>query len=81
MQTIVNILNSLVGYVLAVLLVVGAAAIVGYNAIRIQKDTATSYYTIDTQELQKKNADNRQAFKPLAKQFFRVQNLVLSQIL
>lgn len=61
MQTIVNILNSLVGYVLAVLLVVGAAAIVGYNAIRIQKDTATSYYTIDTQSLHKKDANNRNA--------------------
>ncbi|MWV63064.1 DUF4006 family protein [Helicobacter saguini] len=67
MQTIVNILNSLVGYLLAVLLVVGAAAIVGYNAIRIQSDTATKYYTLDTQDLQKKNTANQNAFKPLEK--------------
>ncbi|RDU61454.1 DUF4006 family protein [Helicobacter sp. MIT 14-3879] len=65
MQAIINILNSLVGFVLAVLIVVAAAAIVGYNAIRVQKSTATTFYTIDSQSLKKKDFNNHQAFQTI----------------
>lgn len=67
MQAIINILNSLVGFILAVLLVVGAAIIVGYNAIRVQQSTSTIFYTIDTQSLKKKDAANSKAFKVIEK--------------
>ncbi|STQ85319.1 DUF4006 family protein [Helicobacter muridarum] len=67
MQAIINILNSLVGFILAVLLVVGAAIIVGYNAIRVQQSTSTTFYTIDTQSLKKKDAANSKAFKVIEK--------------
>lgn len=65
MQAIINILNSLVGFVLAVLLVVIAAVIVGYNAIRVQQSTATAFYTIDTQNLKKKDSGNHKAFQTI----------------
>lgn len=67
MQAIINILNSLVGFILAVLLVVGAAIIVGYNAIRVQQSTSTAFYTIDTQSLKKKDTANNKAFKIIEK--------------
>ncbi|RDU72545.1 DUF4006 domain-containing protein [Helicobacter aurati] len=63
MQAIINILNSLVGFILAVLIVVLAAVIVGYNAIRVQQSTATTFYTIDTQSLKKKDGNNHKAFQ------------------
>lgn len=65
MQTIINILNSLVGFLLAVVLVVVAAGIVGYNAIRVQKSTATTFYSIDSQSLKKSDVSNRDAFKTI----------------
>lgn len=61
MNAILNILNGLVGFFLAVLLVVAAAVIVGYNAIKIQHNEAQSYYRIDTQILQKNNIKNHEA--------------------
>lgn len=63
MQAIINILNSLVGFILAVLLVVAAAVIVGYNAVRVQKSTATTFYSIDTQNLKKIDTKNNKALK------------------
>ncbi len=63
MQAIINVLNSLVGYFLAVLIVVAGACIVGYNAITIQQSTATSFYSIDTDSLKKIHTDNHNAIK------------------
>lgn len=61
MNSIVNVLNGLVGFFLAVILVVVAAVVVGYNAIRIQNNQAESYYKIDTQILQKNSINNHKA--------------------
>lgn len=58
MQTIIDILNSIVGFFLAVILVVVGAFIVGYNAINIQQEQATNNYTIDIDKLQKNSVDN-----------------------
>lgn len=65
MQTIVNILNSLVGFFLAVLIVVAAAAVTGYNAIRVQQSSATTFYTIDTDSLKKSDIENHNAIKSI----------------
>lgn len=65
MQSLIAVLNSLVGFVLAVVLVLVAAAVVGYNAIRVQKSTATSFYTIDSQSLRKSDGANHQAFQTI----------------
>ncbi|RDU67067.1 DUF4006 domain-containing protein [Helicobacter didelphidarum] len=67
MQALINILNSLVGFLLAVLIVVGAAVVTGYNAIRVQKDTATTFYQIDASSLNKNDSANHDAFKSLSK--------------
>lgn len=63
MQAIINILNSLVGFLLAVLIVVGAAVIAGYNAIRVQQSASTTFYSIDAQTLKKNDTANKDAFK------------------
>lgn len=63
MQAIINILNSLVGFLLAVLLVVAAAAIGGYNAVKIQQSSATTFYSIDSHNLKKNDTANRDVFK------------------
>lgn len=63
MQAIINILNSLVGFLLAVLIVVIAAVIVGYNAVKIQQSSATTFYSIDSHNLKKNDIANRNAFK------------------
>lgn len=65
MQAIINILNSLVGFLLAVVLVVVAAGIVGYNAVRVQQSTATTFYSIDSHSLKKNDTANRDAFKTI----------------
>lgn len=65
MQAIINILNSLVGFLLAVLLVVAAAAITGYNAVRVQQSTSTTFYSIDSQNLKKNDTANRDAFQTI----------------
>ncbi|PAF44831.1 DUF4006 family protein [Helicobacter sp. 11S02596-1] len=43
-------INGLLGYLVAVLLVVGAAGVFGFAAIHIQKSQATNYYKIDNQD-------------------------------
>lgn len=63
MQAIINILNSLVGFLLAVLIVVAAAVIAGYSAIRVQQSTSTTFYSIDAQTLKKNDTANKDAFK------------------
>lgn len=63
MQAIINILNSLVGFLLAVLLVVIAAGIVGYNALRVQQSTATEFYSLNSQSLKKNDTANKEAFQ------------------
>lgn len=68
MQALINILNSLVGFFLAVLLVVIAAGIVGYNAIRVQQSTATTFYSIDSHSLKKNDVANREAIKIIQNQ-------------
>lgn len=65
MQAIINVLNSLVGFLLAVVLVLVAAGIVGYNAVRIQQSTATTFYSIDSQSLKKNDTANHNAFKTI----------------
>lgn len=65
MQAIINILNSLVGFFLAVLLVVAGAVVVAYNAISIQRSTATTFYSIDTNSLKKIDTANKEAIKIL----------------
>lgn len=65
MQAIINILNSLVGFLLAVLLVVAAACIAGYNAVRVQQSTATTFYSLDSHNLKKNDTTNRDAFKTI----------------
>ena len=40
-------INGLFGYLVAILLVVGAAIVFGIAAIKIQKEQATSYYKIE----------------------------------
>ncbi len=65
MQAIINILNSLVGFLLAVLLVVAAAAIAGYNAVRVQQSTSTTFYSIDSHNLKKNDTANKDAFKTI----------------
>ena len=67
MQAIINILNSLVGFLLAVLLVVAAAAITGYNAWRVQSEVANTPYTISTSDLKKNDTQNSSAFKTIQK--------------
>lgn len=42
-------INGLLGYIVAVLLVVGLAAGLGYMAVNTQKSQATNYYKIDNQ--------------------------------
>lgn len=42
-------INGLLGYVVAVLLVVALAAGLGYAAVSAQKSQATNYYKIDNQ--------------------------------
>ncbi len=68
MQAIVNILNSLVGFFLAVLIVVIAAVIAGYTAIQIQKFSSTTFYTIDSQNLKKNDVANSNAFQTIQNQ-------------
>ena len=63
MQTIINILNSLVGFFLAVLLVVIAAVITGYSALKLQQSSATTFYSIDSNNLKKNYTTNRDAIK------------------
>lgn len=67
MQKIVNILNSVFGYALAIILVLIGAFIVGYNAIRIQKANSTAYYKIDTSILTTKSLNNKNAVVPVEK--------------
>ncbi|PAF49556.1 hypothetical protein BKH41_02515 [Helicobacter sp. 12S02232-10] len=43
-------INGLLGYLIAVLLVVGAAILFSIAAINIQKTQAVSYYKIDNQD-------------------------------
>ncbi len=68
MQAIINILNSLVGYFLAVVIVVVAAIIAGYTAVQIQKSSSTAFYSIDSQNLKKNDTMNRDAFKTIQNQ-------------
>ncbi|GAB0172574.1 DUF4006 family protein [Helicobacter trogontum] len=63
MQAIINVLNSLVGFFLAVLLVVIVAAIGGYNAMKIQQSSATTFYSVDSHNLKKNDTANQDAFK------------------
>lgn len=65
MQALINILNSLVGFFLAVLIVVIAAGIVGYNAIRVQQSSATTFYSIDSHNLKKNDVANKDAIKAI----------------
>ncbi|PAF45353.1 DUF4006 family protein [Helicobacter sp. 11S02629-2] len=54
-------LNGYTGFIIAVLLVVIGAVIVGWGAIYVQRKNATDYYTINTSSLQMKSVDNSKA--------------------
>ncbi|PAF50764.1 hypothetical protein BKH43_04195 [Helicobacter sp. 13S00401-1] len=54
-------LNGYVGFIIAVLIVVIGAIIVGWGAIYVQRKNATDYYTINTSSLQMKSVDNKNA--------------------
>ncbi|OBV29441.1 hypothetical protein BKN38_02405 [Helicobacter sp. CLO-3] len=57
-------INGLLGYLVAVLLVVGLAIGFGICAASVQSANAQNYYKIDNyQDIQSKSADNKQFYK------------------
>ncbi|PAF54524.1 hypothetical protein BKH42_01040 [Helicobacter sp. 13S00482-2] len=57
-------INGLLGYIVAVLLVVGLAVGFGFAAVSIQKSQATNYYKIDNQaNIKMKSKDNAYHYK------------------
>lgn len=56
-------LNGLLGFFIAVILVVGSAVVLGYIGIVVQQREADNHYRLDTGAIEMKNIKNSQYYK------------------
>lgn len=56
-------LNGLFGLLVAVVLIVGLAIILGITGVRIQQSQSTNYYSLDKNSLQMKSTTNAKSYK------------------
>ncbi|MDU7693232.1 MAG: DUF4006 family protein [Helicobacter sp.] len=63
MNAIVNLLNSLFGFFLSVILIIILAIVLGFWGISIQRAQATNNYQVDTSKLQTLSTDNAKLYK------------------
>lgn len=59
---IVNLLNSLFGFFLAVAIIVIVAILLGFKAIKVQEREALNYYTVDHGSLKSHDVNNKNAY-------------------
>lgn len=56
-------LNGLLGFLIAVVLVVGLAIGLGYVSVLVQQKESTNYYNIDRSAIEMKDTQNTQYYK------------------
>lgn len=56
-------LNGLLGFLIAVVLVVGLAIGLGYVSVLVQQKESTNYYNIDRSAIEMKDTQNTQHYK------------------
>ena len=56
-------LNGLVGFIIAVVLLLAIVVILGVCAVNIQKREATNYYNLDATNIEMVNSSNAQHYK------------------
>lgn len=59
---LINLLNSLFGFFLAVILIIIAAILLGYKSIKVQEREATNYYSVDYNSLKSHDVNNKNAY-------------------